>query len=203
MKKLSNLFIVLFLFSIVVSGQDTEVPWDKIDEEDNMVVWFRKYENSDVKELKLRFSSSASDLKWISTIQNVETMSDWSYTCKQSELVDSTDINDLYFYFVADIPWPIRGRDVVLHMQAFTDSISGNKILTTKSVTGMVPKNKDLTRVDYMRARWEFIQLPNDSTCIEYMISTEINNSLPDWLIEKAISYSPVKSIDALREIIE
>lgn len=195
--------LLIYFVSLTVKGQEVEVPWEKIDENEKLHIWFRKIENTEIKELKIKFESPAEAHQWISTIRNVENMSTWSHTCRSTELLQRDADNTLYFYYVADIPWPIRGRDVILQMHSFIDSLSGNSMITSNNYNGLIAEKEDYTRVNYMKARWEFIKMDNGITQIEYFISTEISNSFPDWLVEKAITYSPLKSINALREIVE
>lgn len=195
--------LVLIVGFALLSHAQNLAPWTAIDSTEGLSIWYRKIENTPIKELKINFDSKADAHDWVSAIRNVETMPEWSHTCRSTSLLKRDEDNTLYFYYIADIPWPIRGRDVVLQMHSFIDSVSGNPIITSNNYDGLVDEKEDYIRVRYMKARWEFKVKANGLTSIEYFISTEISNSFPDWLVEKAITYSPVKSIAALRKIIE
>lgn len=200
-------FYLLFLIVIITRNlsysQDYDTPWEHIDDKDNIRVYYRKIENTEIKELKLIYTTTATQEKWVRAISDVERMPEWSNTCRSATIIKKPNINDVYFHFIADVPWPITGRDVVLHMQVFQDSVTNNFGIISGSFDGLVPVSEDYIRTEYMRARWKFTPMEQGKNKIEYFISMKLTNSLPEWLVTKAITYSPIKSINALREIVE
>jgi len=109
----------------------------------------------------------------------------------------------LFYYYIADIPWPIQNRDVILHLKIFKDTINGIHTIISQNYNGLIPTNTGYTRISYMKAVWKITPISNKLTEMEYFITLKLSNNLPDWLINTAISYSPVKSINALKTIVE
>lgn len=198
-----SLAIIFNIIIINLWAQEYNEPWEFLQTTDSITIFVREIPNTEIRELKLTTEFNTSVKKLIETLKQVENMPTWSFTCRTTKLIKKTNNNELFFYYLADIPWPIKGKDVVLHLQFFHDSITGIHTITSNNFDGLVPINNDITRVDYMKAKWKITPINSKQVSVEYYISLKIGNSLPDWIINKAISYSPVKSMNSLKEIIE
>ncbi len=200
-----KLFTIIAFNIILFSSlaQEYSEPWDLLKTTDSITLYVRKIPNTEIRELKLITTFKTSAVNLVSAIKDVEEMPEWSHTCRSTKLVKQISNMELFFHYVADIPWPIRGKDVVLHLEFFQDSVSGLHTITSNNYDGLLPPIEDITRVDYMKAKWIVMPISEELSKVEYFISLKINDTFPDWLINTAISYSPVHSMNALKEIVE
>jgi len=199
-------FLFFLAFNLILkyaASQDTIPSWFYLKTADSINIYYRTFPNTEIRELKLKTTFKASATSVVSVIKNVEAMHKWSHTCKSTKLIKKVNNNELFYYYIADIPWPIQNRDVILHLKIFKDTINGIHTIISQNYNGLIPTNTGYTRISYMKAVWKITPISNKLTEMEYFITLKLSNNLPDWLINTAISYSPVKSINALKTIVE
>ncbi|MFA6403338.1 MAG: START domain-containing protein [Salinivirgaceae bacterium] len=183
-------------------AQENAGKWIFFKESNDITVYFRTAEKSNIKELKLTTTINATVQTVQSIITNVDLLHTWGYGCVESKLLKRVGTGELYYYYVADVPWPISDRDVVIHMKISHDSISGVTNINSMNYNGMIPEKEDRTRVQYVRAHWQLTPIKKDLMQLDFMISSDLGSNFPDWLVNYAMSYSPIKSMIALKEIV-
>lgn len=191
---------LLILNSFAQQNKDN---WVFFKESDGISVYFRNNENSNIKELKLTTTINTSVPVVESIITNVDLLHTWGFGCMESKLLKWVGTSELYYYYVADIPWPIADRDVVINMKITHDSISGITNIHSKNYNGMIPEREDRTRVQYVRAHWKLTPIKKDLMQVDFTISPDLGTNFPDWVVNYAMSYSPIRSMIALKEIVK
>lgn len=202
MKKL----IILSAFLIIVlnlKSQEKAGEWIFFKESNNIKVYSRSSENSTIKELKLTTTAKTSTKKVVSLITNVERLPTWGYACKESILLKQVSANELYYYYAVDVPWPIEDRDVVINMKITHDTVTGVSKITTRNADNYIPEKEGVTRIYYVRAQWVFTPIKTGLIQIDFTIAADFGGNFPDWILNHAMSYSPIKSIVALKEKVE
>lgn len=198
-------FLLLLTNLLIINSfaQQKEEKWIFFKESNDISVYSRPNEKSTIKELKLTTTVNSSVQTVESVITNVDMLQTWGYGCMESKLLKWVGTKELYYYYVADIPWPISDRDVVIHMIISHDSISGITKINAMNYNGIIPEIEDRTRVQYVRAHWQLTPLKKDLMKLDFTISSDLGANFPDWLLNYAMSYSPIKSMIALKEIVK
>lgn len=177
--------------------------WIFLKEANQISVYYRNNEKTTAKELRLTTRINASVRTVESIITNVDILKTWGYACIESKLLKRNGTGELFYYYAVDVPWPITDRDVVINMKIQHDSISGITHINSKNYRGLVPERMDRIRVQYVKAHWQLTPITENSMQLDFSIATELGSSFPDWLVNYAMSYSPIKSITALKIMAE
>jgi hypothetical protein len=201
-----NKYILLLVTNLMFFNsfaQVTAEKWIFFKESNDISVYYRTSNKSNIKELKLTTTINSSVQTVQSIITNVDMLHTWGYGCMESKLLKWVGKGELYYYYAADIPWPISDRDVVINMKISHDSISGVTHINSMNYNGMIPEREDRTRVQYVRAHWQLTPLNKDLMQLDFTISSDLGANFPDWIVNYAMSYSPIKSMIALKEIVK
>jgi hypothetical protein len=197
------LLISTYLLISNTFGQQHTDNWKFFKESNDISVYFRTHEKSTVKELKLTTKINATVQSVESIITNVDILKTWGYACLESKLLKRKGMGELYYYYAVDVPWPLSDRDVVINMKIRQDSLSGITDINSMNFNGLIPEKEDRTRLKYVKAHWQLIPINKNSMQLDFTIATELGSDFPDWLVNYAMSYSPIKSITALRNMAE
>jgi len=195
--------LIIIVFSSNLIAQEKTGEWIFYKESDGISVYYKTNENSHIKEMKLITTVKATVKTVSSFITNVDSLKNWGYGCVQSDLLKKMGNKELYYYYAVDVPWPFEDRDVVINMKISHDSISGITTIRSKNADGYLPEKPDRTRIKHVRAQWVLTPLEKNLMQIDFSISTDLGADFPDWIVNHALSYSPTKSMLALKQKVE
>jgi hypothetical protein len=192
-------FILMFCFS---RAQDSDLPWIYVKEIDGVSIYHRYPKNSELKELKLITTARTNAKNVVYTLTNIDSLPQWGYLCIEASMVRFINKNEIYYYFVSGVPWPLSDRDIVIHMKVTQDS-TGIITINSKNFKGLVPEKNDLVRIKNMKAKWVLTPLNNEFINIEYYISMDPGGLIPKWMVNFGMTQGPVNTMNSLKEIVE
>jgi hypothetical protein len=199
-KKTVFLFGILFLVCPMVFSQGK---WELKRNDNGIEIYTRTPLNGDLKELRVVCEFTATKAQLIKTLQDIQHYKNWVYSTKKNMLLKTVNPQQLIYYAVSHLPWPIRDRDLIIELSILPDSASNQFRIQAKSIPDYLPQNPDLVRVPYSAALWK-VTVVNDHTLkVDYIFSVNPGGSIPAWLVNSTLSIGPYKSFMALRELLK
>jgi len=195
--------LTFIVFSSNLVAQKNADGWIFYKESDGISVYYKTNKNSHIKEMKLTTKVKSTVKKVSAFIINVDSLKTWGYGCMQSDLLKKLGDKELFYYYAVDVPWPFEDRDVVINMKISRDSISGITTINSRNSDGYLPEKSDRTRIKHVRAQWVLTPLEKNLMQIDFSIATDLGADFPDWIVNHALSYSPTKSMLALKNRLE
>ena len=197
------LFVLVFFQVSNAFPQTYPDNWKFFKESNHISVYYRTNEKPTIKELRLTTTINAPVPTVEAIITNVDILKSWGYACLESKLLKKVGPGELYYYYAVDVPWPVSDRDVVINMKIKHDSISGITHINSRNFVGFIPEKEDRIRVKYVRAHWKLSPVKKGLMQLDFTIESDLGANFPDWIVNYAMSYSPIKSITALKKMAE
>ena len=198
-----NKVLSLLLISIVLVStgfSPSKEKWELIKNSNNIKIFTRKIDNSDIKEVKAIIHVDASLSTIVSVLKDVKGYKDWVYECEDSKILKEINKFEDYYYTKTDAPWPVGDRDAVVH-----NKISQNKktkVITSisQSINGIKEKIPGLVRVKEIYTEWKLIPQQDGTVYIIYKMHINPGGDIPSYLMNKTLSIGPYKTLSRFKE---
>ena len=198
------LLIILFgFFGVKAFGLSDKYKWIFIKESDNISIYYRESDTLHYEELKFTTIYKSTPNEVLSIVSDVERLPQWSYICVGTEIIKVVSNKEWYYYYITETPWPLDNRDVVLHVTILQDSISGVITINSENFNGLLPEKEDYVRIVKLKSKYVLTPINENYVQVEFYFSTDPGGNIPLWVINSAISYGPIKTLTALKNIVE
>lgn len=125
----------------------------------------------------------------------------WIHACGEMRLLKHEG-NDSWTYSKIEMPWPVTGRDVVLHVTT-EKTADGGLIRHLKAEPTYIPEEKGEIRVPKLIGEWKLVPKGAGVTEVTYQVQTEPGGSIPSWLANSFVVDSPMNTLKGLRSAAE
>lgn len=140
--------------------------------------------------------------KVLNLVFDVSQHTSWVYNAIKSVPIKKNSPYDLVYYGETYAPWPVSNRDLVIHIKAVTDSLTGICTIKAVSVPKQKPEVKGKIRVPRSVAEWKLVPQKNNTTHITYTLDIDPGGSLPAWLVNFASIEGPYLSFIKMKELL-
>jgi len=203
-----SLSVALFLLLILLQIPDTiaqnrDSTWVMAKNKDDIELYARFPEESRFKEVKATcvFLAEIPDL--IETVLDVESYPDWVSNIKEGGRLEKISDREYINYYIADFPWPLKDRDVVLHTILVQEEDSKSVYIKLEGRSTFIPEKKSIVRIQNIHAYWYFTPEPSGMVRVSYQMLVDPGGNIPVWLINKFLIEGPYQNLYMLRELME
>ncbi len=194
--------LLLLLTAFFAFSQPKNTEWKLKKEVDDLQVFMRKSENSDIKEIKIRFTAEASLSTLVAALKDVAAFPAWVYNCAEARVLKRvTDTESIYYSRVA-FPFPMSDRDFIGHSKLWQDESSKEIFVKVKGDYNYLPVQKGLVRLPKLIINWHVKPLSANKNVIEYHLVSDPGGAIPDWAVNMAIDKGPVNSIKNFKALL-
>ena len=158
--------------------------------------------NSPFNLLKAECEINVGINQMLTLIYDVNRHTEWVYNSVQSVLIKKNSTYDIIYYGETYAPWPVSNRDLVIHLTAATDSITGICNITAISEPKLKPLVKGKIRIPRSVSKWKLIPVNNQTTHVIYTLDIDPGGSLPAWLVNFASVEGPYLSFLKMKAIL-
>ena len=118
------------------------------------------------------------------------------YKLNSSKILKKTD-TIMYVYFIVDMNWPLKNRDLVSDatIKRDTDKIK----IEMNSAPDYIPINNKLVRINKSRSIWNLEKIDDFNTKVTLQ-SYAVVDGIPVFIMDLFILDSPMYSMTRLRE---
>jgi hypothetical protein len=193
-------FILLILFSLMLSYTMTAQPWNFIKEKDGIKIYTRKEPGKPVKSYRgvTDINSPAENI--FALIEDINNTDWWDKNLTQIEVLLYEKYKRAQYYMVYDLPWPVTDRDLCVDVTVTFDTVTGERRITAVPLTGVIPERNDMVRIKDYWQTWSVIPAGKDMAHVELEGFVDPAGSIPDWISDMIIIDSPFKAISGVRE---
>ncbi|WP_187263673.1 START domain-containing protein [Pontibacter beigongshangensis] len=198
--KARHILSLLFLLAVTPAllAQDG---WDLKKDENGIKVYTRRLTDDKLKEIKVVTEMPGTPAQLVAVILDVANHKEWVYGLKETRLLKKVNDHTIIYYNVADLPWPVSNRDMVLQLTVSKDQNTQHVLISSKSLQDYMPPQKGKVRVPYSTASWKIVPLTKNTILAEYIFSVNPGGSLPAWVVNTVVTSGPLHSFTELRKI--
>lgn len=131
----------------------------------------------------------------VALIDDAEACPEWADRCAESYIVERVSEHEAYIYTHNDMPFPIRDRDVVAHMQWSQDPESLVVELNSRSVSGKLEEVDGRLRLTDVQVQWRFEPLDDGSVRVSNQAHVDPGSSLPGWVTNILLVDTPFETM--------
>jgi len=193
------LFTIIILIT-VLSAAFCQGKWDLKRNENGIQVFTRTPLTGNLKELRVICELTATKAQLIKTLQDIKHYDEWVYNTRKAMILKTVNPQQIIFYSVSHLPWPIKDRDLIVQLTVTPDSTINRFEMQAKSLPDYLPKNPDLVRVPYSLALWKVIVVDDHTLKVDYTFSVNPGGSIPAWLVNTTLAIGPYNSFMGLRD---
>jgi hypothetical protein len=200
MKWIQLVFAATCLMAGTAVAQESE--WKLRRNSDDLKVYHRKAEHSNINELKIEAVLDGSLSAVVAVLRDVAAYPQWIYKCSHAQrLKPPTETTGLY-YSQIEFPWPLSNRDFIARSKMWQDPQTRHVFIEVKSDPRYMPEKNDLVRIEQMTLKYELIPLPGGKVKMLYYLHSDPGGALPAWLVNIALDSGPLNTIKGLREML-
>ena len=189
-------FITLFVPFIYINFSNLDNDnWELKKDKDSIKVYIRNIDES-TKEYRAETIINSDLDNVFNTITDFDNSYKWMYKLNSSEILKKSDTL-MYVYFVVDMNWPLKNRDLV------SDAVIKRDIdkikIEMNSTPDYIPLNSKLVRINKSRSIWNLEKIDDFNTKVTLQ-SYAVVNGIPIFIMDLFILDSPMYSMTRLRE---
>ena len=201
--KISLTILMAFILNAEANIDIPTGNWVLEKDKDNIKVWTKETETSNIKSFKAVTIISASVAQMAAVLNDVEAYPKWMADLESTEILNEISENECYYYFEVDAPWPVSNRDNVVHFElTYNNDNSGFKV----DVTGMadyIEEKQDIVRIPKSIGTWQITSISEEKTEVVFEYAADPGGKLPAWAINLFIVDGPFKTLSNLREYVK
>tara|TARA_B100001989_G_scaffold42479_1_gene26310 strand:+ start:2597 stop:3184 length:588 start_codon:yes stop_codon:yes gene_type:complete len=189
-------FIALFLSILKLNSFGFNYnEWDLRKNQDSIKVYIRNIDNNTKEYLAETIINSEIE-KIYNTIIDFDNSYKWMYKLNSSKILEKTDTL-MYVYFVVDMNWPLKNRDLV--SDAVITKKNDEIIIEMNSYPDRIPSNEKLIRIKESRSIWNLKRIDKGRTKVSLQ-SYAVVEGIPTFIMDLFILDSPMYSMTQLRK---
>jgi hypothetical protein len=119
----------------------------------------------------------------------------WAYGVDDARLVKRLNENQDLIYLYADVPWPVRDRDMVIRRTVHVVNPGREFHIELACEPKLVPESDDAVRVQTCKSSFHLRQLDQTSTEVDYQMSLDPGGLLPKWGASYVAKHVPMKTL--------
>lgn len=213
MLSVSNVAAVLMLnlcvgcsFALASSHKgeiEQDTIWQKINDEDGVVVYRHEIGDSGIIKVKTEALIDANMEKIKSILDDVSHRKNWVPYLVESRVLKkySEDEKLEYSFFVA--PWPASDRDFVYYRRLLYKDNSKIIFTMTSRQSELMPKQDGVVRADLIESRYTLTALSRKQTKVELIFHADPKGWLPNWIVNIIQQALPSMMLQNLKAIAE
>ncbi len=180
-----------------------DAQWKPSKNKNEIQTYTRKVEGSKYRAVRGETILDIPVAKLVAVINDAPACSEWADMCKTSSVYEQISASETYVYTLNDLPWPVKDRDVIAHLnwqRADDGTVSMHSTAVSQSDTQQFDKNKGIVRIETASARWEFTPLPDGKTQTVFEVHMDPNGQIPGWLLNQLVLNSPFTTFKSLSQ---
>ena len=193
------LILSICLASSKVFSENSSGVWEKIREENNVVVFSQEINGSDIIKVKAEVVIDANMQLIQSTIDDVSYRQRWVPYLAESRILKEYSVTEKLEYSHFSAPWPASDRDFIYRQRLLHKD--NKKIIFVLSVveSELMPERNGIVRADMMESKYTLTALTDKRTKVELIFYADPKGWLPDWLINKIQQVLPYAMLRNLK----
>ena len=196
------LLLISFMlqFDTLFAGEaDGEADWVLVTEDTDIKVFERwiSVEKNRARERsgKMVLNCKPEDLLAVITDPNKTDI--WMSNVEECRIVRRINNNEWFVYTLMDAPWPIGKQDIVSKYTVVRRD--GRIYVNIDQQTDLIPKKKDIERLDTFSARWEITPVSENTVNVNFTTQSTQPAKYPQWAQDPIVRKTFLNNMKKLR----
>ena len=190
MKKIS-----CFLLTVLLSSSLSA--WDLSKDADGVKVYTRSVEGSPLKEFKAEvFIQDATLDQMESIMKDASNYPEWFADCSMAKILKRISESEWYSYYVTDVPWPFKDRDMATLFQM--DKQPQSIVMKLEGQPEFIDEVDGYVRIPQIEGDWTFDKEPS-GIMVTYQVHADPGGGIPKWLANSMVTDGPFNTLKNLR----
>jgi hypothetical protein len=200
MRHFQFLFIIIFFFTLMLSGPMKAQSWDFVKEKNGIKIYTHEEAGKSLKSYRGVTDINTTAENIFVLIEDVNNTDWWDKNITQIQVLLYEKYKRAQYYLVYDLPWPVIDRDLCVDVTVSIDPVTGERKITAVPLTGVIPERNNMVRIkDYLQT-WTIIPAGKEMTHVVLEGFVDPAGSIPDWISNMLIVDSPFKTISGVKE---
>lgn len=200
--KRKGIIIGVILSFLTLSAFAADHPWELKKNAEGIQVFVREVDGSSILEYKGSTIVEAGLDAVLALYEQETRMPEWFHQCVESRLLNEKSPEDKIFYFVIDLPFPVKDRDSVFERTRSRDAATGSVAYQLTALPDFYPRQKGKIRTPYLKGVWRFTPLGPGRTEVYYQQHSEVGGHIPAWLVNRLAVNIPFESLFNFRRLL-
>ena len=189
--------------SALFATDEKEAKWILAKDEENIKVYTRKVEGTNLKEFKGVVTIKASLTSLVVLVSDAAAAPEWLANCSETAVLKQISTKEFYTYSLSKAPWPVADRDSIVHNLISQDR---DTLVVTIKQTGKpdrIKEKKNITRVKRIEGVWQFTPKKDGNIEIVYQNLSDPGGAIPVWLVNSSLVSQPYGTLIKLQEVVK
>jgi len=209
--KLIRDVVYLFLFfsaSVIAQVEGVEYGWEEKRNKDNIKIFTSDVNGSSFSAVRGEMRIKGTVPALVALVNDLPNCSSWADLCRESILIKAVSETEKFIYVYNDTPFPIKDRDVVVHVFWSKDKETNRVSMRSSAVKleeseQLKPMIGSAVRLTDAVSQWHFTPLDDGYVLVENFAHIDPNGPTPAWITNLLLVESPFKTMKNMREIIQ
>ncbi len=207
MKRVSGIWFTKIVWLCMMSSdlpaEPTQSPWEKIREEQGIVVYAQEIEGSDIVRVKTQIVIAANIEEIQAFIEDISKRKTWVPFLAEVRILRDYSHTEKLEYTLFEAPWPASDRDFVYRRKLIYKDDQKIIMEMTSEESELMPGQDDAVRAEILESRYTLIAINDNKTKAELIFYADPKGWLPNWIINKIQQALPFRMLRNLRAQVE
>ncbi len=189
----------VLLAVVLLSGAAAqEGEWQHVRSEAGITSW--KRDGEPLPTYRARTTLDSTVWSALAVLDDVDRACEWTSHCAEMRRLKKLSEREVLVYARMDAPWPVRDRDVAVHVKVEYGGIGELIVHIRATDLPELPKDARAVRMPVFTAHYRFQARPDRRTDVEYQLEFDPGGALPDWLKSLVVKNLAHDTLDDLRD---
>jgi hypothetical protein len=189
---------IIALTAVSNAEAPPEPGWNIIDEQRGITVSRREQPGRGLPAFRGQGPVQGGVLQILALMLDSDSVEHWAYGIDDARLLRRIDESQDLIYLYADVPWPVRDRDMVLRRTLRVIKPGEEFQLDLACEPNAVPEVSGAVRVKQCRSAFHLRRLSSGRTEVDYHMSLDPGGLLPKWAGNYVAKHVPFKTLMAI-----
>jgi hypothetical protein len=199
-----DFFRYLTFIALVVSSLDLNAQeWECAKERDGIKIFTCHDTASSYKLFKGEIDLQ-SDVNTVSyLVEDVLNFDTWDEDISLIRVLDNEPGKYIRYYVQYNVPWPFTDRDLCVEADIKTNSVTGERTISSKSDPLALPLDPEFIRIEKYWQKWTITPSGPGKVHLTLEGFADPAGEIPAWLSNLAITGSPLNMLRKIRETLQ
>jgi hypothetical protein len=189
-------FLILMISDLIMNAQD----WECAKERDGIKIFTCQNTASSYKIFRGEIDLQT-DVNTVSNlIEDVRNFDEWDDDISLIKILDAEPGKFLRYYVQYNLPWPIADRDLCVEAKISTDSVTGERIISSQPDPEAIPEDPEFVRIKKYWQKWTISPAGAGKLHLTLEGFADPAGDIPAWLANLAITKAPWNMLQKIRE---
>ncbi len=193
----------LCLFFLLPAAALAQTNCELKKENDNIKIYGCPVEGSDLSDIRVECEVNSTIDKYIPIVLDVTRYGEWRYRESNHKVLETISDTELIYYAQVSAPFPLRDRDLILHVKLSRDSVTKILTVTINSMPDYLPPVEDIVRVPSSFSTLTLTPTGEAKLKIRCDVRVDPGGQIPAWVVNMFSTQGPYETFKNLVDRME